>query len=134
MVYNAVRYLSHSIARGMDKSWGRQISVKEVIMENSIRFPKNEAKEFAVKNGLQTAVKYIEFLPELNGWDYRMTWVKDGKYINLFCGYGLFQKFKQEHWPKEGAPDNPFSTLFYLACALRYDEAVENNGKVPEDL
>lgn len=93
---------------------------------NSVRFPRIEAKEFATDYGLQSAVNYIERLSELDGWDeYRMREVKDGKYIHLFCAHGLFQKFKQEHWPKEGAPDNPFSKLFYIARALQYDVALE---------
>ena len=99
--------------------------------KHAITLPIREAREFAERKGLEKAVNDIESLRELDGWDeVKVNSAKKGKYVQLFCALGVFEEFKQNHWPSEGAPNNPYSKLFYIIRALDYDEAVRQLAKL----
>lgn len=91
---------------------------------DSKSFPIRAAEKFARGKGLNDAVTHISRLKRLPGWEEDHLGYKKGMYIMLFCACGLFDDFKQKHWPQEGAPDNCHRKLVYIARALEYDEAV----------
>ena len=85
---------------------------------DSKSFPITRARKFTESKGLVEAVECIEGLEQPKGWKNDLRGFKKGKYIMLFCAHGLFEEFKQKHWPQEGAPDNYHGKLVYIARAL----------------
>jgi len=93
------------------------------VTRDSKAFPIEDAEVFARSKGLNDAVAYISGLGELHGWKGDLLGVKKGKYTMLFLACGLFEEFKQTHWPQEGASGNHHGKLVDIAVALAYDEA-----------
>jgi hypothetical protein len=94
--------------------------------EDSTRFPILEAEQFAQEKSWSEAINYIKNLGTLkNEWNnQRLNEVKKGKYIELFDAFGVYEQFRKDHWPREGA-GSPYTKRFYITRALDYDNAIK---------
>jgi hypothetical protein len=94
--------------------------------------PLREAYQFGIEHGFPTEISTIRDM-EIE-WDLSYTSsVRRGFVVELFKEKGIFETFKEAHWPNGNTPDGARRTRRYLKIKQQYDDFLSSGQPlVPE--
>lgn len=97
--------------------------------QQSKSLPIREAYRFAEAHGLESEIESIKKIDPDAPW---ARGLRKAYIVDLLERRGLFEQFKNEHWPYGNSPAGKAKQRFYFGLKARYEETEPDDDAAPE--